>query len=76
MLKTKDMYDRLVKGGFTDQQAEALIVVIEELAEVFVTKEYLEAELRKHTLRLVFWLTGIMVATQSIAVAILLAALG
>lgn len=33
------------KDGFSDTQANALTSVIEELAEVFVTKEYLRAEL-------------------------------
>ncbi len=45
LLKTKDMYERLVKSGFTDEQAGGLVAVLAELAETFVTKDYLDVRL-------------------------------
>ncbi len=68
MLKTKNMFERLKASGFSDLQAEGLIVVIEELAEVFVTKDYLDArlaqqkeELKGHTNSVVRnWSLGII----------------
>lgn len=59
MLKTDDMRERLERGGFTDQKADALMAVIEELAEVFVTKDYLHAELSK--LRAQLWKVALSV---------------
>ena len=70
----REHIDRLREAGFSDEQAEAIESVVEDMLRRFgmdlVTNQSLALALAKLKNELVLWITGLLVAEIGITVAI------
>jgi cytochrome P450 len=70
-------YRTLLSGGFTEQQADALIDIVQDSSDQHVTKEQLDtaldARLSKQKSELVMWLAALMIAQFAGQIGVMLA---